>query len=499
MMMVRGFLVLLVAFSFPVLATAEDGRVVVGSKNFTEGVVVGDLATLVLRSDGIEATHRRSLGGTRVLFEALRNGQIDAYGDYTGTLSQELVPGTPPDVAALRAALAPLGLGITDSLGFNDTYAIAVRRDLAEETGLRAISDLRGHPDLRLGFGNEFLGRSDGWPGLRDIYRLPQTDLRGLEHDLAVAALRDGSIDATDVYTTEAKIDPERMVLLVDDLEFFPPYQSVVVHRLDLETRIPGAIESLRRLEGCFDEAAMQDLNAAVEIEGRPEVEVAADGLGRFVGASVEVEVATVFERIAVRTGEHLRLVLVAMGLGVIVGVPLGVVAFRFPRAGRWITGGTGVLQTIPSLALLVFMIPLLGIGAAPAIAALFLYSLLPIVRNTELGLRSIPPGLQESAAVLGFGGWSRFRRIELPLAMPAILAGIRTSTVMIIGFAVLGALIGAGGYGQPILNGVRLLDESLIMEGAIPAASMALAAQAVLGLVERHAVSRGLRIRARA
>lgn len=471
-------------------------QVVVGSKNFTEGVVVGDLAMLVLESAGIEATHRSALGGTRVLFEALRSGQIDAYGDYTGTISQELVPGTPPEEDALRAALAPLGLGITRSLGFNDTYAIAVRRDLAEARGIETISDLRSHPDLQFGFGNEFIGRSDGWPGLREAYGLPQENVRGLEHDLAVAALRDGSIDATDVYTTEAKIDPRRMVLLEDDRSFFPPYQSVIVHRLDLSERVPGAIEALSRLEGRFDEAAMQAMNSAVEIDGRPEVEVAAEGLSVVIGGDVVATAATLFDRVATTTLEHLRLVLVAMALGVTVGVPLGVAAFRSPRFGRWILGGTGVLQTIPSLALLVFMIPILGIGAAPAIAALFLYSLLPIVRNTELGLRGIPPELQESAAVLGFGGWARFRRIELPLAMPSILAGIRTSTVMIIGFAVLGALIGAGGYGQPILNGVRLLDEGLIMEGAIPAAVMAIAAQGLLGIVERHAVSRGLRIR---
>jgi len=475
-----------------------DEPVIVGSKNFTEGVVIGDLATLVLRDAGFDATHRRSLGGTRVLFEALRNGQIDAYGDYTGTLSQELVPGTPPEVPALRKALEPLGLGITTSLGFNDTYAIAVRRELAESLGLRRISDLRDHPDLVVGVGNEFLGRSDGWPGLKAAYGLPQTDVRGLEHDLAVAALRDGAIDATDVYTTEAKIDPATMVLLEDDLAFFPPYQSVIVHRLDLADRTPGAIEALATLEGRFDESAVQAMNAAVEIDGRPEIEVAAEGLAAALGVEIEATAAGPVRRILDRTLEHLRLVVIAMALGIGIGIPAGVAAFRFPRAGRWILGLAGVLQTIPSLALLVFMIPLLGIGAAPAIAALFLYSLLPIVRNTELGLRSIPPSLQESAAVLGFGAWERFRRIELPLAMPAMLAGIRTSTVMIIGFAVLGALIGAGGYGQPILNGVRLLDDRLIMEGAIPAAVMAIVAQGLLGFVERHAVSRGLRIRAR-
>ncbi len=494
--MTRCLMIILMLVCTPSLRA--DDAVVIGSKNFTEGVVIGDLAMLVLHASDIDATHRRSLGGTRVLFEALRSGQIDAYGDYTGTLSQELVPGTPPEVPALRAALRPLGLGITGSLGFNDTYAIAVRRDLAEARGIRTISDLRGHPDLIIGVGNEFLGRSDGWPGLKAAYQLPQTDVRGLEHDLAVAALRDGAIDATDVYTTEAKIDPATMVLLEDDLAFFPPYQSVIVHRLDLADRMPGAIEAFASLEGRFDETTMQGMNAAVEIGGRAEVEVASDALARVMGVEVEAAIIGPVSRILRRTIEHLRLVMIAMALGIAIGVPLGVAAFRHPRTGRWILGLVGVLQTIPSLALLVFMIPLLGIGAAPAIAALFLYSLLPIVRNTELGLRSISPSLRESAAVLGFAPWGRFRRIELPLALPAMLAGIRTSTVMIIGFAVLGALIGAGGYGQPILNGVRLLDERLIMEGAIPAAVMAILAQWMLGVVERHAVSRGLRIHAR-
>ena len=156
------------------------------------------------------------------------------------------------------------------------------------------------------------------------------------------------------------------------------------------------------------------------------------------------------------------------------------------------------MIYTIPSLALLVFMIPLFGIGTWPAIVALFLYGLLPIVRNTHAGLASIPPGLRESAIVLGLSPSARLFRIELPMAMPSILAGIQTAAVINVGTATLGALIGAGGYGQPILTGIRLADNRLILLGAVPAASLALLVQAAFGLSARYLLPRGLRLKAR-
>jgi osmoprotectant transport system permease protein len=152
-------------------------------------------------------------------------------------------------------------------------------------------------------------------------------------------------------------------------------------------------------------------------------------------------------------------------------------------------------LQTLPALALLVFMIPLLGIGPGPAIAALFLYSLLPIMRNTYTGLTGIPNSLLESADALGLPSAARLRRVELPLAATSIMAGIKTAAVINIGTATLGALIGAGGYGQPILTGIRLDDTALILEGAIPAALLALIAQALLDGVEHWLVPRGMRV----
>jgi osmoprotectant transport system substrate-binding protein/osmoprotectant transport system permease protein len=198
--------------------------------------------------------------------------------------------------------------------------------------------------------------------------------------------------------------------------------------------------------------------------------------------------------RLLERTREHLVLVGISLGLALLIGLPLGVAAAKLPALGRPVLALCVVLQTVPSLAMLVFMIPLFGIGARPAIAALFLYSLLPIVRNTLTGLRSIPAPLAESAASLGLPQHVRLLRIELPLATRTILAGISTAAVINVGTATLGALIGAGGYGQPILTGIRLDDPPLILEGAVPAALLALLVVAAFQVLERILTPRGLR-----
>ncbi|HKH21388.1 MAG TPA: ABC transporter permease, partial [Gammaproteobacteria bacterium] len=177
--------------------------------------------------------------------------------------------------------------------------------------------------------------------------------------------------------------------------------------------------------------------------------------------------------------------------------IPLGIAAAHWQRLGQVILAVAGLIQTIPALALLVFMIPWLGIGGPPAIVALFLYSLLPIVRNTYTGLREISPEIRESAEALGLRALSRLKLVDLPIAMPTILAGIKTSAVINIGTATLGALIGAGGYGQPILTGIRLDDMELILQGAVPAAALALVVQGSFELAERYLVPKGLRLNA--
>jgi len=486
--------IVLLAGLLPVLAIAQPVRI--GSKQFTESVILGEIARLAARDAGVQAVHERELGGTRILWKALQQGDIDAYPEYTGTLTHELLQDVPADadIATLRARLKPLGIGITDPLGFDNTYAIGMRQDEAARLDIRRISDLRAHPSLRLGFSNEFMDRGDGWPGLRRAYALPQTKVSGLDHVLSYRAVASGAVDAIDLYSTDAEIPYYHLRTLPDDRHYFPRYQAVFLYRLALERDEPAFVAALRRLAGRIDEQAMRAMNAAVKLDGRRDSAVAAD----FLGTRVEAGRRGLWQRLRQRSVEHVELVASSLGLALALAIPLGIVAARRRRLGQLVIAATGVLQTVPSLAMFVFMIPLLGIGTWPAVAALFLYSLLPIVRNTHAGLVGIAPELMESAAALGLPRRVRLRRIELPLAMRSILAGIKTAAVINVGTATLAALIGAGGYGQPILTGIRLDSIPLILEGAIPAAVLALLVQGLFELVERWLTPRGLRLQAR-
>jgi osmoprotectant transport system permease protein len=473
----------------------------VASKSFTESVLLGEIVAQLERAAGFEVEHRAGLGGSRLVWDALVSGAVDVYPEYTGTLLDELLsgePGGPRDRAWLVKALARHGVGMTEPLGFNNTYALGLTASRARELGITKLSDLRAHPELRLGFSNEFMSRHDGWPALRARYGLPQTRVQGLDHDLAYRALGSGAIDATDVYTTDAEIKRYGLVALADDLQFFQRYDAVLLYRLDLEPRFgPGALRALRRLEGRIDEATMAALNARAKLDRVPQAEVAANYLRQSFSVSAAGPAPSVPRAILARVAEHLLLVAVSLLAAILIAIPLGVFAARNRRAGQIVLGAVGVVQTLPTLALLVFMIPLFGIGTLPAMAALFLYSLLPIVRNTHAGLRGIPSALIESAQALGLPRGARLRLIELPLASPLILAGIKSAAVINVGTATLGALIGAGGLGQPIFTGIRLDDVGLILQGAIPASLLALAVQGLFELVERLVVPRGLRARA--
>lgn len=188
-------------------------------------------------------------------------------------------------------------------------------------------------------------------------------------------------------------------------------------------------------------------------------------------------------------TGEHLRLTAVSILIAVAIGVPLGVLLTRRPRLSRPILGLAGVVQTVPSLALFGFLIPLPllgGIGETPAIVALVVYALLPILRNTHAGIFSVDPAVVEAATGLGMTARQRLWWVELPLALPVVLAGVRIATVVSIGLATIAAAIGAGGLGVLIYRGIATVDNRLILAGAVPAALLALAADFFLGLLER-------------
>ncbi len=496
----RGWLrwpVLLLALAPAGCSRPADVRV--GSKAFPESEILGELARDLAASTGAIAEHRNHLGDTSKVWTALLLGEIDAYCEYTGTLSHDIL--TDEHVRSddeIRRALEAKGIRMSRSLGFSDNYALGMREDRAAELGVRTISDLKKHPELRLGLSHQFLERADGWRGVRRFYGLPFETPKASEHSLAYQALAQGGVDVVDVYTTDAQVRQYHMRVLDDDRHFFPAYDTVLLYRADLESRAPEAVRAMLRLQGAISADDMRDMNARVVVNREREAQVAADFLAQKLNVQVEVETETVAQRILARTREHLLLVVVSLTLAIAAAVPLGVVAARQPRLGQVLLALVGVVQTLPALALLGLLILLVRqLGPLPAVIALFLYSLLPIVRNTYTGLHDIPLQIRESAEALGLSPWVRLRLVELPMASRAILAGIKTAAVINVGYATLGGLIGAGGYGQPIITGLDRNDPKLILEGAVPAVLMALAVQALFELVERFVVPKGLRLEA--
>jgi osmoprotectant transport system permease protein len=473
--------------------SSSAADVVIGSKKFTESYVLGEIAKRTLTDAGIPAEHRQGMGGTIILWEALRGGQIDAYPEYTGTIATEILKSDSTlSLDQIRNSLEKVGVGTTAPLGFNNTYALVMRRSEAQRLGIRTISDLQRYPELKFGLTHEFLERQDGWRPLRQRYGLPQQNIIGIDHALGYSALANGSIDVKDAYSTDAKIEQNDLFVLEDDLHFFPKYEAVFLFRSSTRA---DAIAALRGLEGTLDETRMIRLNAEAE---RTKNYATAANLYFERNARSPNSLNDSFPRKLARwTLRHLQLAGFSLLLSIIVGIPLGIVASRGGPVGHVILGFAGIVQTIPSLALLALLVPLpfFGISIRTAIAALFLYGLLPIVRNTATGLQDIPRSLRESAVALGLSPISRLWEVYLPMASRSILSGIKTSAVINIGTATLAALIGAGGLGEPIISGLSLNDRVTILEGAIPAAVLALLVQWCFDLLDRVLIPKGLRL----
>ena len=487
-MMRRSLLVFLVCcLTLFAIGPAQADTLKIGSKRFTESYVLGEI--LAQSAEPYTTVERKpGLGNTAIVFEALKSGSIDLYPEYTGTIALELLhhKETPP-LDALNRELADMGLGIAVPLGFNDSYALAVHGADRERLGLKRLSDLTAHPALRFGLSHEFLGRADGWPGLAARYHLPQQPT-GLDHGIAYQALAQSEVDVIDIYSTDAQIERYKLFVLPDDAGYFPRYDAVLLYRLDVPRRFPQAWRALQQLQGRITEHDMVKLNAAAELEHRSfdviarawlhpaAVQAASSGLwGRLFDGSLW--------RL---TREHLLLVVLSVLAASSCGIPLGMLAASKPWLNHPVMAAVGVLQTIPSLALLAMLIPLLGrIGTVPALIALFLYALLPIVRNTCTGILQVPRDLRLAAAALALNGSDSMRFIVLPLAAPVILSGIKTAAVMSVGTATIAAFIGAGGYGERIATGLALNDNDMLLAGAIPAAVLALVTQLLFELAE--------------
>lgn len=461
----------------------------VGSKRFTESYVLGEIVTQTLNRAGVAAEHRQGLGNTAILAAALQQGQIDLYPEYTGTVVRELLQRTSPadaqaPLSQINTWLAPLGLKAAVPLGFNNSYALAVREADAARLGLATLSDLaRLAPALKPGLSHEFLARADGWPALQRAYGLKLTPGGGLDHGLAYAALARGEVDLIDVYTTDAQLARQPVRVLRDDLGFFPRYDAVLLMRAGVDER------PLLPLAGRLPEAEMTRLNAAAELDGRPFADVARSFLGETGRTAPQGLAARLLAPDLSRLlAQHLLLVLASLALAVAVAVPLGLAAHRHPRLAGPVMAAAGLLQTLPSLALLAFLIAWVGrIGFVPALLALFVYALLPIVRNTHAGLQAVPRGLVDAALALGLTRRQTLRSIELPLALPTLMAGVKTAAVTNVGTATVAAFVGAGGLGERIVAGLAVNDTDLMLAGALPAAVLAVLVQILFDTLERR------------
>jgi len=465
-------------------------EIIIGSKRFTESYVLGEIVKRAAGEQGIEVAHKQGMGGTIILWQALTSGAISTYPEYSGTISEEILKDpTVRSIEEISARLDTFGIAITRPLGFNNTYALAMQRKKASELDIYSISDLKKHSELVFGLSHEFLGRTDGWKPLAKTYGLEAGEVRGIDHALAYTALAAAEVDVLDAYSTDAKIAEYDLLVLKDDRAFFPRYDAVFLYRKQTDARF---VKVLHSLEGKISEAKMIELNA--EAERTADYTKAAS---LYFSAPTTLRSEGLIERTAVRILRHLQLVFLSLFLAIVVGIPLGVIAYASRSFGSIILATAGIIQTIPSLALLALLvaIPFLGISSATAIVSLFLYSLLPIVRSTASGLESIPRSLRESAEALGLGRFVQLRKIYLPLASRSILSGVKTSAVINVGTATLAALIGAGGLGEPIISGLNLNDTATILEGAIPAAGLALLVEVLFVWADRIFIPKGLRL----
>lgn len=461
-----------------------------------ESYLLAEIVSQLLEDNGFDVERKFGFGGTLICYNALQEGEIDIYPEYTGTISEAiLAPDERPEdtrsISNYQDILSTKNLDVFSQFGFNNSYVLTMKENLSRQRDILTISDLSHHTDLRVAFSHEFLNRSDGWEQLKEFYELDFAP-SGIQHGLAYKAIDDGAIDITDAYSTDGDIERYGLIFLEDDLDFFPTYYAALLSRNDFPV---SAKDILVRLENTLSEDEMRNMNAQVVIEERTFSDVASEFL-RSKGF-VDGETANsspVIDDLISNTVTHIKLTIIALLLGCFIGLLAAVLIFRSPTVSRYVIYFTGLLQTIPSIALLALMIPLLGIGEVPAITALFLYSLLPILRSAVTALSTIDPVLNNVSRAIGMTKYQQLRYVLIPLALPNILSGIKTAAVICIGTATLAAFIGAGGLGEPIVTGLALNDTNLILQGAIPAACLAILVELLFEILEKYLIPEHMR-----
>jgi len=509
-------IIVLVFLSCSLCKADEKKPLVIGSKSFSESIILGEMVALMLEEKYNQPVIRKlGLGGTKVAFDALNSGGIDVYPDYTGTgyvmilkLDGERDPDKVHDIVSDEFKKR-WGITWGEPIGFNNTYALAVRKDDPRFKDIKTISELSGKvQDYKYGGAYEFMERKDGHPRFSKSYRLnfDGDNVISMEAGLMYSAIQDKQVDMIVAYSTDGRIKAYDLRLLKDDQNFFPPYYVALLAKQKLLKKSKPLRQVFALMDGLISESEMIDMNDQVDrlkVEARTVARNFLVEKGLLTGVVEDTKLQKGFwsylaskkDYLIKLLYEHLVLSFGALFFAMLVSLPTGVLLTRYEKAGKIIFPFINTIQTIPSLALLGFLIPFMGIGTAPAMLALFLYSLLPLVRNTYSGILGVNKAYVEASRGMGLTNIQILFKVEIPLAMPIIIAGLRTAAVIVIGTATIAALIGAGGFGDPIFRGVSTVNSNLILLGAIPAALLAIVIDKIIGWAELGLVSKGIRL----
>lgn len=451
---------ILMSLTHPLLAR----EIKIGAKKFTEGNISAYLILQELKkiNKNLDIEVLENLGGTGIVTSAIKNKKIDIYIDYTGTL----VNSFQTNYKNLEQTLYSHNIILGPNLGFNNSYGLAVKAN----NSISRISEIS--LKHRVGISHEFFKRNDGYKYLSKAYDLQNVPVT-LEHSLLFQSLNSESLDVIEVYTTDAKILKNNLKVLSDDRDFFSRYDAVVLVNVEFYNKNKKMIDKLfTNIKERFTNKDIIEANYLVEIDGLRYDEAA----GKLSGVKLLAKKKeNVFFEILPYFLEHLKYLVITIFLCVLIGIPIGGFAAKSKAFERVSMTLISIFQTIPSLALLVFLIPLFGLGELTTIIALTLYGLLPIAKSTHSAISNIPKELSEFSDLIRMSKIQKFLLVEIPLAAPEILTGIKITSIATIGVTVIAAFVGAGGLGTLIVTGLSLNKTSLILKGAIPSALMAL------------------------
>lgn len=488
----------------------------IGSKVFSESLILGEMLGLILEKKFNQPVIRRlNLGGTKVVFDALQKGDIDTYPEYTGTgyvfiLKKKDFSRDPKLIydQVKKAYYDQFKIIWGPPIGFNNAYDLAVRSDDPDFEDIDSLSELpKDLSEYRFTSAHEFMERTDGFNAFKKFYGLKfdQDNVIGMDAGLMYAALQDEQVDMIMAYGTDGRISAYHLKVIADDKHFFPPYWAAWVFKEETLKKYPHLKDAMNIFHNLINKKEMQKMNAQVDQFKRSPRDVARNFLiskgilhGKIVKGKKRSFLQFVYKKrkyLLKVTKDHIKLSALSLLLALLISLPTGILLTRFEKLAGPVFAVVNTLQTIPSLALLGLLIPLTGIGFTPAIIALFLYSLLPLIRNTYTGINGVNKNYIEASKGMGLTSLQILKSVEIPLAMPVILAGVRTSSVIVIGTATLAALVGAGGLGEPIFRGVATINSQLILLGAVPSALLAIIVDKLLALAELRLISKGLQL----